>query len=224
MAVSLALAPRPVRLRAVSLWALSCVVLVGASVLLVDRPVATWSHDVLHRPHPAVLVTKLANWMAFCGLAVLVQVAGLAARLAGRRLGAAWRVALAASLATLIATAAVILLKFGFGRLWPETWVHDNPSWIGGHRYGFLPLHGGEGYESFPSGHTARVTAPFAVLWQRVARLRLLWAVPTLVIAAGLVASDYHFVGDCIAGAYVGVGAAALAMLVFQDQNTLPPP
>jgi membrane-associated phospholipid phosphatase len=209
---------RPVAPR-LALWALSCVVLVGLSVLLLDRPIATWSHDSLHRPAIAVLITKAAGFKLICGAALAVAVAGLALRISGRPLGRAWRTAIAASLATLLAAFAVIFLKYGFGRLWPETWVsvsgHPNPSWIGQHQYAFQPFHGGEGNESFPSGHTARVTAPFAVLWQRLPRLRALWVLPPVLIAAGLIGSDFHFLGDCIAGAYVGIASAALMLLVF---------
>jgi membrane-associated phospholipid phosphatase len=200
-----------------ALWALSCVVLVGLSVLFLDRAIATWSHDDLHRPAMAVLITKAAGLEVICGVALAVAVAGLIVRITGRRLGRAWRTALAASLATLLAAFAVIFLKYGFGRLWPETWIHHppNPSWIGQHQYAFQFFHGGEGNGSFPSGHTARITAPFAVLWQRVPRLRPLWVLPPVLIAAGLIGADFHFLGDCIAGAYVGIASAALMLLIF---------
>jgi membrane-associated phospholipid phosphatase len=199
------------------LWALSSVVLVGVSVLFLDRAVATWSHDDLHHPAIAVLVTKAARLELICGAALAVAVAGLIARLTGRPLGRAWRAAMAASLATLLAALAVIFLKYGFGRLWPETWLHNppNPSWIGQHQYAFQPFHGGEGNGSFPSGHTARVTAPCAVLWQRLPKLRPLWVLPPVLIAAGLIGADFHFLGDCIAGAYVGIASAALMLLIF---------
>ncbi len=183
---------------------------------LVDRPVATWSHDVLHRPAIAVFVTTLGKWSVFCAGALAVQAAALVARLSGRHLGGLWRTAMAASLAILIAIAAEIILKYAFGRLWPETWLHPpNLSWIGTHSFGFLPFHGGTGYESFPSGHTARVSAPFVVLWQRIPRSRLLWALPTLIMATALIATNFHFVSDCLAGAYVGAASAALAMMLF---------
>ena len=195
-----------------AIWSLSAVVTVVFCILFVDRAVATWSHDALHRPHWAVAITKLADARVLEGIAAAILVAASLAKLTGRRIGAAWRIAIAASFATLLAMAAIILLKYGFGRLWPETWVQNNPSWIGSHAYGFLPLHGGAGYESFPSGHTARFSAPFAVLWQRLPRLRLVWAVPPLIMAFALVAADYHFVGDCLAGIYVAIGCAAFAM------------
>jgi len=206
---------RPV-LADAALWLVSGAVLVGLSVLLVDQPISTWSHDVLHRPPLAVDITLIANWKYPVCAASLVILAAFAASIAGRPIGPLWRTAIAASIATFLATLAVAFVKHGFGREWPETWVNNNPSWISNHAYGFYPLHGGEGYESFPSGHTARTTAPFAVLWHRLPKLRVLWVLPTLIIAAALVAADFHFVGDCIGGAYLGVACAA-AVLLFMD-------
>jgi membrane-associated phospholipid phosphatase len=208
------MAPRRLDWAPILGWVLSGVVLVGLSVLLLDRPVATWSHDVLRRPALAVLVTKLADVRVFGLASIVVLLAALGMRMSGRRLVWAWRLAVAMAAATLLAILAVILLKFGAGRLWPETWIHNNPSWIGNGAYGFAPFHGGEGWGSFPSGHTARVTAPCAVLWRREPRLRLVWVALPVVMAAALVAANFHFVGDCLAGAYVGIAAAALALML----------
>jgi membrane-associated phospholipid phosphatase len=196
-------------------WVLSCVVLTGLCILLLDRPVATWSQDALHRPASAVAITKLANVRVIDIAALAVPVIALILRLTTGRLSAPWRIATAACLAVLLATLLVILLKYGFGRLWPDTWVDNNPSWIGTHAYGFAPFHGGRGWASFPSGHTARTSAPFAVLWQRLPKYRALWVLPTLVIAAALIACNFHFLGDCVAGVYLGIASAAVVMLVL---------
>jgi membrane-associated phospholipid phosphatase len=201
-----------------ALWALSCAVLTGLCILFLDRPIATWSHDALHRPAAAVAITKLANIrvidIAALAIAVVALILHVILHRTGRRLSTAWRTATAACLAVLLATLLVVLLKYAFGRLWPDTWVNNNPSWIGTHAYGFAPFHGGRGWASFPSGHTARTTAPFAVLWQRVPTLRVVWVLPTLIIAAALIACNFHFVGDCVAGVYVGVASAVLVTLV----------
>jgi membrane-associated phospholipid phosphatase len=195
-------------------WAVSGLAAIAVCVLWLDRPVATWSHAVLHRPAAAVLITKLAELPVIVAIALGTLAAYLGMRLAGRPLGRGWHTAVAAASSALLAVAAVMLLKYAAGRLWPETWAHHNPSWIGTGAYGFYPFHGGQGWGSFPSGHTARVTAPFAVLWQRLPRLRLAWALPPSVMAAALIACDYHFLGDCVAGAYLGVGAAALVLFL----------
>ena len=203
--------PMPVW-RHAALWAASGVAAIAVCVLWLDRPIATWSHAVLHRPGAAVLVTKLAELPIVLTIALGTLAVALGLRLAGRRPGRVWQTAVAAALSALLAIGAVMLLKYAAGRLWPETWVDHNPSWIGTGAYGFYPFHGGRGWGSFPSGHTARVTAPFAVLWQRLPGLRLVWALPPLVMAAALIACDYHFLGDCVAGAYLGIGAAAVVL------------
>lgn len=105
-------------------------------------------------------------------------------------------------------------LKFAFGRTWPETWINNNPSWIGDGTYAFAAFHGGRGWASFPSGHMTLITAPVSVLWCVLARLRWLWAGLVALVALGLLGSDYHFLGDVIAGTYLGaacgIGCAAL--------------
>jgi membrane-associated phospholipid phosphatase len=202
--------------RGPALVGLSGLVLVGLSVAFVDQPVSTFSHDVLHRPAWAPPITKLAWWPFWVGASFLALLAVGVYYAMHKRLSEAARIAAAAAFATLLATLAVVLLKYAFGRLWPETWLHPpNPSWINTHQYGFRPFAGSQAYESFPSGHTTRVTAPFAVLWRKVPRFRVLWVLPTLLIMVGLVASDFHFLGDCIAGAYVGIGSAALVLALM---------
>jgi membrane-associated phospholipid phosphatase len=52
------------------------------------------------------------------------------------------------------------------------------------------------------------MAAFMAVLWLRVPRLRWLWTTLVSLVALGLFGADYHFVGDIIAGAYLGVACA----------------
>ena len=59
------------------------------------------------------------------------------------------------------------------------------------------------------------MSALAAVLWWRVARLKWLWACLPLLVAVGLYGCDYHFLGDMVAGAFLGTASAAgvLALL-----------
>ena len=59
-----------------------------------------------------------------------------------------------------------------------------------------------------------QVTALAAVLWQRAGRWRWLWAALVVLVAAGLLGADYHFVGDMVAGAYLGAASAAGALAI----------
>ena len=186
---------------------LSCAVLVGLAIAFVDRPAATWSHATLHQFALFPWLTHLAD-PTLPVAAVVLAGAGLAV-LFGRPLPPWFRTLLACSLATVIAFVIKDQLKFVCGRLWPETWTNGNPSWIGNGAYGFFPFHGGDGWESFPSGHTTRITAFMAVLWLRVPRLRWLWSSLVGLVALGLFGADFHFVGDIIAGAYLGAAGAA---------------
>ncbi len=176
------------------------------SILLLDRPLADWAHG-LHRPAWCVWLTWIADLPAPAAVLAL-GVAG-AAWLGGWRPGPAGRLLLAVCIATLTADATKDVLKFAFGRPWPETWVNNNPSWIGTRVYGFFPFHGGAGWASFPSGHTTVITAPCAALWPAAGQWRpALGALPCLV-AAGLIGCDFHFLSDCIAGALLGLACAA---------------
>ncbi len=177
-----------------------------AAYLLVDRPVATLSHDSWHRPAWAVDLTYLANpWLPIAGVVLL---GGAVAFLAGWRPGPRGRTVLMAAIAILLARVVVDELKWACGRPWPETWIDRNPSWIGTRTFGMFPFHGGRGYQSFPSGHTVDMAAPAAVLARLAPRLWPLSIVLVFAVGAGLVVSDYHFVADVLAGAYVGTVVA----------------
>jgi membrane-associated phospholipid phosphatase len=101
------------------------------------------------------------------------------------------------------------------GRYWPETWHDNNPSLIGTGAYGFHPFEVGDDVGSFPSGHAARIAGFLSVFWLMLPRGRWLYAIVAVPMIAALVAMNYHFVGDTIAGsvlgAIVGVWAVGLS-------------
>ena len=197
-------------------WALATLATFVAIVLayfFVDRPVSTLAHDSWCRPALAVDLTYGADpWLPVAGLVLL---GGGAAFLAGWRPGPRGRAVLAAAIAILLARVVVDELKVVFGRPWPETWIDRNPSWIGTRTFGMFPFHDGRGYRSFPSGHTVDIAAPAAVLARLAPRLRPLAAAAMVAVGTGLVVSDFHFVSDVLAGAYVGVvvGYGVMALM-----------
>jgi len=111
------------------------------------------------------------------------------------------------------------------GRYWPDTWFNvssigpgrNNPSLIGDGTYGFHPFYlgsiGGD-IGSFPSGHSARIVGFAAVWWIAIPRSRALCVVVSVPMLLSLVAMNYHFVSDVIAGSLLGgiVGAYAVRM------------
>ncbi len=103
------------------------------------------------------------------------------------------------------------------GRYWPETWHDNNPSLIGTGAYGFHPFEVGDDVGSFPSGHAARIVGFVSVFWLMLPRGRWLYIIVGLPMLVALVAMDYHFVGDVIAGSVLGaiVGAWAERLCSF---------
>ena len=184
---------------------LACLVLVPLAILFVDRAASTWSHATLHGQAAFIDLTFIAEYIATaCGVVILL--AGLA-WLAGRELRRPERVALAVALAVLAASSIKDQLKRAFGRTWPETWINHNPSWIDNGVFGFFPYHGGAGWASFPSGHTTVTAAAMAVLWCAYPRLRPIVWIPVALVVVGLLGADYHFVGDMLAGGFLGAAA-----------------
>ena len=118
---------------------------------------------------------------------------------------------LVACLSLLVANAFRVSLGDVCGRYWPETWFDHNPSLIGTGTYGFHPFHHGDDIGSFPSGHAARILGFATVWWIAVPRSRVICVAVGLPMLVSLVAMNYHFVSDVIAGATLGgiVGAYA---------------
>ena len=182
--------------------ALGMIVLVLASILFLDRPAASFSHAAFQGADLFRALTHIADPVlpaASLGLAA-AAIAGVL----GWRPGPLARTLLACCLAALVAQAVKDQAKFAFGRLWPETWINDNPSWIKDGAYGFVPFHGGTGWSSFPSGHMSGITAPVGVLWHRLPRWRPVLGLPVFLVAIGLYGADYHFVSDILAGMLLG--------------------
>ncbi len=182
-----------------------CIAAVLVCYFWVDRPVAffVYQHHIntfqvfrwLTYPPPEV-----QNWSALV-LTILVI----------RR---AWgpflrwqKVLLVACLSLIVADDFRISLGDVFGRYWPQTWTHDNPSLTGTGAYGFHPFQRGDDIGSFPSGHACRILG-FAAVWviamprsRTVQIVVLVLCAPMLV---SLVAMNYHFVSDVIAGSVLG--------------------
>lgn len=175
----------------------------GAAMLWLDRPLANWLHDNLGAIPVFRYMAGLGDFPAPVAT-IILSGAGIAAY-RGWRPGPWGRTFLAAALAVVIALVIKDQLKYLFGRTWPETWINNNPSWIKDGVFAFMPLHGGQGWSAFPSGHTTLITAPMAVFWLARPRLRWLWASPVAIVAIGLLGANYHWLSDIIAGGGLGL-------------------
>jgi membrane-associated phospholipid phosphatase len=193
----------------------SCTITVSICYYFIDRPVAFFVHDHqiakseelrwLTEPPPLV-----QSWSPLVLVLLLI-----------RRAGGPWRrwqhVLFVACVSLIAADQFRESLGDLFGRYWPETWHNNNPSLIGTGAYGFHPFEVGDDVGSFPSGHSARILGFASVFWITIPRWRWLCAVLALPMLIALVAMNYHFVGDVIAGsvlgAIVGTYSAALACI-----------
>ncbi|MEX0715361.1 MAG: phosphatase PAP2 family protein [Planctomycetaceae bacterium] len=137
-----------------------------------------------------------------------------------------WEAALlAAGVAIILADQFRESIAYVFGRDWPTTWIDDNPSLIRDGAYGFHPFQHAGTNGSFPSGHMARTAAVAAVAWIAWPKCRWVGVAASAATAFGLLAMNYHFVGDVVAGSIVGaiVGCftAALCGLGERDSTRL---
>ncbi len=189
-----------------------CTLLVILCYFFVDRPVAFFvaRHKIAAAPHLVWLTEPpplVQSWSPLVAAFLLASWAWLAPR--------RWqRVLLTACLTLIVADQCRESLGDLCGRDWPETWRDNNPSLIGTGAYGFHPLETGDDVGSFPSGHAARIAAFLGVFWLAEPRSRAACLLVGAPLAASLVAMNYHFVGDVIAGTFLGAIAAAYAATV----------
>ncbi|MFA5072296.1 MAG: phosphatase PAP2 family protein [Nitrospirota bacterium] len=90
-------------------------------------------------------------------------------------------------------------LKQVFGRVTTRYWLYHPDI------QEFRWLQGGENYNGFPSGHMAVFAVLMCALWEWYPHFRALSLVFLLLLGFALLATDYHFLSDVIAGAYLGM-------------------
>jgi len=184
-----------------------CAILVTLCYFLVDRPVAFFVAE--HHLNRSVVLKRLTLPPPYGDKVAPILLVALAVRRVWGPFRHCEQTVFAACLSLMLTIVFKEQLKIAFGRTWPGTWTHDNPSLLKNDVYGFFPFHGGDWehgdwYASFPSGHTARVLAVVSVVWIAYPWWRWLCILATVTIAVSLVGMDYHFVGDVIAGGFLG--------------------
>jgi len=100
--------------------------------------------------------------------------------------------------------------KVVFGRVNTRYWLQQ-PDLYGFHWFQRRP-----GCEGFPSGHMVVIVTLLAALWRFYPKCRPWCLLLGVTLGVALVATDYHFLSDVIAGAYLGaaVEAAVFWLLV----------
>lgn len=205
------------RMHAARTWILGFVATVAAVVicyLWIDRPVSLIAHEHFAPFKLFERLTYIPDVISV--LAVIAFIPFGLMILSGRPLTKLPTVVLLAGVTLATTEAIKDQLKFAFGRTWPETWTRNNSSLIHDNVYGFFPFHGGSGYASFPSGHTAAICSVMTVLWICYPRFRLFYAFAIAAVAIGLVGANFHFVGDVIAGGYLGCFMGWLVVTVWE--------
>lgn len=104
--------------------------------------------------------------------------------------------------------------KFVFGRTNTRFWLANQMSGD------FHWFHGGGVYSGFPSGHMTVFSAFFAAIWLFYPRYRSISLGLALILALALIATDYHFLSDVIAGAYLGLLATCITRACIDKIRT----
>jgi membrane-associated phospholipid phosphatase len=178
----------------------ACVGLVAFCNWQIDRPVALWVRD-----HVGVAV----NWLSWPDLITAIMIAApiLLVWAGVTRLRRPWRrhetllVAISMSVVGMIILKQ--LLKFIFGRPSTRLWIENGGS-LGDRDFAFRWFHGFHPYDSFPSGHMTIACALASLAWFWLPKWRWLAAAAVTFVAFCLVITNYHFVGDIIAGGFIG--------------------
>ncbi|VVD96374.1 phosphatase PAP2 family protein [Pandoraea terrigena] len=208
-------------LRTAWLSAFACLLLTLAAIAWIDRPVVDFAHTHTQGTrwiqHVAALPSPLfvLAWPTF---------AIVGAALVWRRDLPAWAVTLwLAAGAVGIGSVFKQGLKFAFGRTWPATWIHDNPSYLRDGVFAFRWFGGdGAAYASFPSGHLTVMLAFATVLSLRHRALRWPCAVAVALTGFGQLAAAYHWTSDALAGAALGIAVGTTVVWAWQRWATRP--
>jgi membrane-associated phospholipid phosphatase len=203
-------------MNAIVKWTYALLLTVAAitvSYLWLDRPIAYFIHDTL-RHKVFEQITRIPEVIAPLALIALV-VLGLHG-LVKKSLSRLETVILLCAVSLAVTEVVKSQLKYAFGRTWPETWIGNNPSLIRDGVSSFHPFHGGAGYASFPSGHTAAICSVMSVLWICFPRYRVAYAICIAMVAVGLVGANYHFISDVIAGGFLGLSIGWLIVAIWE--------
>jgi len=182
----------------------------------VDRPLALWLHahrwivpgraafrPLTHIPDPLVPLGSV-------GFLVL----GLAA-LAGKKFSKFGSLVALCCLSVVTTETVKNGLKWVFGRAWPDSWRGSESSLVSSGDYGFHWFAGVGSHNAFPSGHMAAAASVLAIIWMYYPGTRSFCAGAAMLVAAALVVSNFHFIGDVLAGAFLGMFIARITVALL---------
>lgn len=192
--------------------AISLISLALFAILFLDKPIFEWSGSHLHREtiHSLVLHGSSSLYDVLTSELSLVVFVGVILALVafGSRFALSKKLLLLLivyqALCLLVLNFIKGVLKYFFGRCVPDVcflpWYIDQSN-----QYGFAWLSSVSGFASFPSGHCTFMSFCFFWVFALRSPLRLLISILFILLFAGLVLFNYHFLGDCLAGSALGI-------------------
>ena len=192
------------------------VIIVTLSNFFIDADLALFVDRTFYGNSHWSRYTSAIPDVLFAAVCVITTVAALAYfyRIRKGIYDAATRFFLLVAAAVPASFALKFVLKWVFGRINTRVWLHQP------HLYGFQWFHGGRNFEGFPSGHMLVITTFAAALWRLYPRYRSGYLLFLLLLAGALIATNYHFFSDVVAGAYLGVVVEMVISRAINRQKT----
>ncbi len=169
--------------------------------------------EILHLPaddlssvHASVLMLDVIPLLIACSPIVLFVVAMM-------RPGRLRDLMMLGGVSVMVAFVLKNDLKWFFHRDWPFLWTADHANWYLNPAHGFHLMAGrfsliDDGIGAFPSGHSAVAFAFLTSFMMILPRSRPLCLLAGCALSALMVLLCFHFLGDVLAGALVGVSCA----------------
>ena len=104
------------------------------------------------------------------------------------------------------------VLKYGFGRVNTRYWL-EHPELYGFHWFQGLPH-----CEGFPSGHMLVIVTVLAAFGRFYPKIRALCLAVGILLGLALIATNYHFVSDVIAGVWLGLLIEAVTFRLLNHE------
>lgn len=191
--------------------------LVVFSYFYIDKPLAIWLYTQNGQYH--VLFTWLSylpNCLIYVSATLLF---GMLFSLKLSQLNKNSKVILAIFISTCAAIVFVKIFKFLFGRIGPEYWIANQ---LDQNAYGFYLFRGASKlFQDFPSGHSAVGFAAAAVIGSAYPKFRWVSVLLGISVFISLLGTNSHFLGDCIAGAFLGAFLGVLSTRFLEVNSSM---
>ncbi len=177
-----------------------------------DAKIALFVHDIIHRNKIfASYTSDIPDVLMYFVFAVTAISAYL--YICRSKKGISDQKTLLFKVRALVAPFSYILKsasKVLFGRIQTRAWLNRHSL------YGFNWFHGEKPFDGFPSGHMVVCVALLASLWRLYPKYKIGYLLTAIILACALIATNYHFLGDVLAGIYLGIVAERIIFHVVK--------